>query len=406
MLRFIKNKAKRRAGSNVDLLRVAMPVGETLPADGEMGGGLKGAARKENAAVSNGLLNHIGGNDDDFGKSPLYEDPVDVMKNANGALGQNDEMGIDLDDLLKEVEKDLKNLTTLKDGLSSDAIYAVPRRAPKKPPRQSQKTGHEDNEDEVENEKAEESRCLESVEDDSDEEIKVRKKPRDPRRDDSEAVQSTEHLSRDSFIEGNHDVVVVKDGVPYVFPTSSDSGSEHDKPESERSYGRTFRIDPKNPYGLKEVVPAQAIMTTFAAETPVTVSGPLLLQDTNLLVASSDMPNMQSSVPIRNGSFRVANGNNKKVQFRDDSSVISNDETVKKIPIEVFDKEDGELVVIEEGVQEARKVTGDEDALSLGSEASDMSESDLRPRPLKIRRTMAILFAWICMVSFCLLHLS
>ena len=62
-------------------------------------------------------------------------------------------------------------------------------------------------------------------------------------------------------------------------------------------------------------------------------------------------------------------------------------------------KED-ELVVIEEGIDDKKgQNTDDEDALSLGSEASDMSESDLRPRTLRTRRTIAIIFAWICMVS-------
>ena len=106
---------------------------------------------------------------------------------------------------------------------------------------------------------------------------------------------------------------------------------------------------------------------------------------------------MPSSVSIRNGNVKNGNGN-RRVQFRDDSSVISNGNTVTKVPIDAFDKDEDELVVIEEGIEDGTK-EDDEDALSLGSEASDMSESDLRPRTLRTRRTIAIIFAWICIVS-------
>ena len=200
--------------------------------------------------------------------------------------------------------------------------------------------------------------------------------------------------------------MVVKDGVPYVFQTTPDNSFNDEKPEAERIYGRSFRIDPKDPYGLKEV-PPKTMFTTFASEIPVTVNSPLLLQDTNLLMANGHIPSMPSSVPIRNGNLK-ANGNgtlngngSRRVQFRDDSSVIG-DNTIKKVPIETFSKKDDpELVVIEEGIKDKQKgeSTDDEDGLSLGSEASDISESDLRPRTLRIRRTIAIIYAWICMVS-------
>ena len=409
MLRFIKNKAKRRSGSNVDLIKVTMPLGETLPVDdtkesrGKEG---KKAVESNSKPAMNGVAKGIRDHDYDP-KSPLYAEPDEILKSTNGVLGENDspEMGIDLDDLLKEVEKDLKVLTDIKydNKIDDDVIYAKPQKPPSKPPRQKIKMFADDKSEESGND-LERERTLkgaESTEDDSDEDTRtVIRKPKDPRKDETLKMESNEHLSRDSFVEGNHDVMVVKDGVPYIFPANSDSGSdEYDKPESERSYGRSFRIDPKNPYGLKEVTPS-TMMTTFASDTPVTVSCPLLLQDTNLLVANGHVPNMPSSVPIRNGSFKLANGNgNRRVQFRDDSSVISDGNTVKKVPIDAMGKED-ELVVIEEGIDDKEgQNTDDEDALSLGSEASDMSESDLRPRTLRTRRTIAVIFAWICMVS-------
>ena len=410
MLRFIKNKAKRRSGSNVDLIKVTMPLGETLPVDNtkeSQGKEGKNAGEMKSKPAMNGVARGISDQDYDP-KSPLYAEPEEILKSTKGVLSENDspEMGIDLDDLLKEVEKDLKVLTDVKHErkLDDDVIYAKPQKPPTKPPRQKIEIFGDDKSEESGNELDRERtfKGEESMEDDSDEDTKsVNRKPRDPRKDETLKVESNEHLSRDSFIEGNHDVMVVKDGVPYIFPTNSESGSdEYDKPESERSYGRSFRIDPKNPYGLKEVTPS-TMMTTFASDSPVTVSCPLLLQDTNLLVAKGHVPNMPSSVPIRNGSIKLANGNgNRRVQFRDDSSVISDGNTVKKVPIDAMGKED-DLVVIEEGIDGGNKGknTDDEDALSLGSEASDMSESDLRPRTLRTRRTVAIMFAWICMVS-------
>ena len=405
MLRFIKNKARRRSGSNVDLIKVVMPMGETLPAEDpkeSLGKETKNTMDVEPTPAMNEMANGITGKGDSDLKCPLYAEPDEILKSVDGVLGGNDssQMGIDLDDLLKEVEKDLKDLNDVnyESQINDDVIYAKPNKAPSKPPRQNIKT-FADGKNEKSIERGGNSKAEESVEDDSDEDtLKVNKRPRDPRNGENEKIE--EHLSRDSFIEGNHDVMVVKDGVPYVFPTNSDSGSdEYEKPESERSYGRSFRIDPKNPYGLKEVIPS-TLMTTFATDTPVTVSSPLLFQDTNLLVANPNFPSMPASVPIRNGSFKHVNGNgNRRVQFRDDNSVID-DNTTKKIPIDTVDK-DADLVVIEEGLGSGRKgeSTDDEDGLSLGSEASDMSESDLRPRALRTRRTIAIIFAWICMVS-------
>ncbi len=399
MLRFIKNKTQRRTGNGVDLIKVVMPISETLSA--ETKGSLGKAVNKsmENGkSVRNGMINGFPPDITDNqmeSKSPLYEDVEDVLKKTDGILGVNDtpEMGIDLDDLLREVERDLQDLTSLQEKdnvVVEDALYSRPIKPPRiHPTVDTVGRGEEEPDQGRKNTK-------ENVEFDSDEDTRRDKKePRDPRKEVRE-----EHFSRDSFIEGNHDVMVIKDGVEYIYPTPSDSGSEdQEKPEAERSYGRSFRIDPKNPYGLKEVLPPNTMMTSFACDTPVTVSSPLLFQDTNLLLSSSDMPTMPSSVPIRNGSIRQSNGNgNRRVQFRDDSSVISNGNTVRKVPIEEFNKEEDELVVIEEGIENAA-AKDDEDALSLGSEASDMSESDLRPRPLRKRRTIAIVFAWMCMVS-------
>ena len=379
-------------------------MGETLPADerkGSQGKEVINIEENKSATVMNGIPNgRLPDMDDHDIKSPFYAEPDEIIKGTDGILGEND-MGIDLDDLFKEVEKDLKDLTNIitENKMDEDVIYAKPQRPPIKPPRQNLKIftddKSEDSGDDLEKYKS--YKAEESMEDDSDEDTnETKRQPRDPREEEIESAESNQHLSRDSFIEGNHDVMVFKDGVPYIYPTNSDNGSDdYEKPEAERSYGRSFRIDPKNPYGLKEIIPS-TLMTTFATDTPVTVSNPLLLQDTNLLVANGHVPTMPSSVPIRNGNIKNGNGN-RRVQFRDDSSVISNGNTVTKVPIDAFNKDEEELVVIEEGIEDGTK--DDEDALSLGSEASDMSESDLRPRTLRTRRTVAIIFAWICMVS-------
>ena len=282
MLRFIKNKAKRRSGSNVNLIKVVMPMGETLPADeGKKSRGkeVNNAGQNKTMTIMNGMANGMrpdmmGRRDSDV-NSNLYAELDEILKSTDGILGEN-ETGIDSDDLLKEVERDLKDLTHIKNEnkMDEDVIYAKPQRPPSKPPRKNFKIFADDKSEDSGNELETDrfNRGEESMEDDSDEETKeMKRQQRDPRKEESENTESKEHFSRDSFIEGNHDVMVFKDGVPYIYPTNSDSSNDdYEKPESERSYGRSFRIDPKNPYGLKEVTPSTS-MTTFASDTPVTV---------------------------------------------------------------------------------------------------------------------------------------
>ncbi len=55
--------------------------------------------------------------------------------------------------------------------------------------------------------------------------------------------------------------------------------------------------------------------------------------------------------------------------------------------------------VFEEYERDGKKVEDSDDCLSVGSEASDMSESDLRPATLLLRRTIALGGAWLAMVS-------
>ena len=54
--------------------------------------------------------------------------------------------------------------------------------------------------------------------------------------------------------------------------------------------------------------------------------------------------------------------------------------------------------------KEKAALLSEEDAISVGTTASDMSEDDLRPRRLLIRRSIAIFFAWFCMVNVLFFH--
>ena len=133
MLRFIKNKKKRGTGSNVDLIKVVMPMGETIPADIE---------KKEVKDSQNPDGYEYGKMSDPEPSSPLYAElnPASTG-NPEHRDTQGAGLGLDLDDLLKEVENDLKDLTRLStdNAVDLDVIYAKPQRPPSKPPRQNLK---------------------------------------------------------------------------------------------------------------------------------------------------------------------------------------------------------------------------------------------------------------------------
>ena len=85
-----------------------------------------------------------------------------------------------------------------------------------------------------------------------------------------------------------------------------------------------------------------------------------------------------------------------RVSFKDDEGNLerqSEDDTNKQYP----------EIIAEDGIDSSGKAllskTKDDDAVSLGSQASDMSADELRPKRLMVRRSVAIWFAWFCMVS-------
>lgn len=136
MLRFIKNKKKRNAGGNVDLIKVVMPMGETIPAD---------SGKKQVKGPENTNGNTSDKMSDPEPSSPLYAE-LNPASTVNPELKNTPAagLGLDLDDLLKEVENDLKDLTRLStdNGVDLDVIYAKPQRPPSKPPRQNLKVGY------------------------------------------------------------------------------------------------------------------------------------------------------------------------------------------------------------------------------------------------------------------------